>query len=165
MIIGAHQIAARIAETVRSECGIKVVLIDTNARNILRAREVGLTAWQADALEIRALREREQLDEFGTLLALTDNPELNRQLADRWAGVFGRQHVFGWFAGECPSRLPAQAAVLDAAGPPGLISRELRDGVAHISVLAGYGPNTARMIGIEVLAVLGRTGCSSPRTK
>jgi len=46
--------------------------------------------------------------------------------------------------------------VLDAALPPGLVSRELRDGSAQILVMAGYNPEIVTAAGIEVIAFLGR---------
>ena len=156
LIIGAHEMAVQIAQAVRAECGVRVELLDSNTSNILRAREAGLTAWHVDAFEMGIVPGGRQFGRIGNLLALTDNPELNRQLVDRWAGEFGTDHVFGWFAGGRAPHLAPRSRVLESFPPPGVLSREVRDGVARILVMTGYNAEVAKMVGIEVLAVLGR---------
>lgn len=95
-IVSADTFSRRIARFIREEAGLEVVILDTNPRLIEEARNEGLVALQDDARNVELSSEREALRRCGHLLALTDNPELNELLCDRWREVLGRGSVHGW---------------------------------------------------------------------
>jgi NhaP-type Na+/H+ or K+/H+ antiporter/mannitol/fructose-specific phosphotransferase system IIA component (Ntr-type) len=100
-IVGAHPLAIELARFLSGpgaeQVGVPVVLIDTNAKAVKAAREVGLTAMVADARD-PSLLEHPDLVSVGNLLALTDNEDLNVLVCGAWADELGREHTFRWAA-------------------------------------------------------------------
>jgi NhaP-type Na+/H+ or K+/H+ antiporter len=96
LILGAHDWARRIAETVR-DAGFPVRLVDTNRASIARARAEGLDAAYANILSETALDEL-SAGRFTHFLALTSNPEVNALACHRLAEVFGRSNVYQFLA-------------------------------------------------------------------
>jgi len=92
LILGAHDWALELAAVITG-CGIPVTLVDTNRRNVLRARMRDLTARALNLYREGAL-ERLDLDGIGCLLALTANNEANSLAALRCIERFGRGRVF-----------------------------------------------------------------------
>jgi NhaP-type Na+/H+ or K+/H+ antiporter len=92
MIIGAHGWARRIAGAL-AKLGYRVLLIDTNWRNIRRARMAGLNTEYASALAQTTMEEL-NLAGIGRLLALTSNDEVNSLAALHFSEVFDRGGVF-----------------------------------------------------------------------
>ncbi|MHC5003419.1 MAG: PTS sugar transporter subunit IIA, partial [Planctomycetota bacterium] len=94
LLIGAHGFAQRLAGFIRDTAGLPVLLVDTNARSVNDARARGYTAIHADAREAHELIERHQLTDVGSLLALTDNEDLNSRLCAIWGDVLGFDRTF-----------------------------------------------------------------------
>jgi NhaP-type Na+/H+ or K+/H+ antiporter/mannitol/fructose-specific phosphotransferase system IIA component (Ntr-type) len=96
LIIGAHALGRRVARFVQSRGGVQALLIDSNARSIALARDRGVEAIYADALDVEELEERDEILGIGNVLALTDNEDLNEIICQRWADVVGPDHVHRW---------------------------------------------------------------------
>ncbi|AEN72366.1 sodium/hydrogen exchanger [Rhodothermus marinus SG0.5JP17-172] len=92
LILGAHLWARRLA-TVLRDLGFKVLLIDSNADNIARARRARLLAARVNALSEEVLDELD-LSGIGYFLALTPNDEVNALAALHFAEVFDSTSVF-----------------------------------------------------------------------
>ena len=92
LVLGAHRVARRIGRALQSH-GKRVILIDSNYRNVSLARLEGLTATNGSILSDNA-HEDLPLEGIGTLLALTPNDEVNTLACVRFAEIFGRSNVF-----------------------------------------------------------------------
>jgi len=92
LILGAHLWARRIAQVLR-DLGFKVLLIDSNADNIERARRSHLSATVVNALSESVLDELD-LSGIGRFLALTPNDEVNALAALHFAEIFESTSVF-----------------------------------------------------------------------
>lgn len=92
LIIGAHNWALKIADAIKTE-GFKVLVADTNWKNISRARVMDIETYHGNILSEFALEEI-NLDGVGRMLALTPNDETNSLAALRFGEIFGRSHVF-----------------------------------------------------------------------
>ena len=130
LIVGAHALGRQLARFIRQTSELAVFLVDTNPKAVTDARREGLEACIADARDTD-LHDREDMQAVGNLLALTDNDDLNLLLAERWADVLGRAHVFHWSPEkpkddrEAPSR-----TVWPDLPKPSLLSAELTRGEA-----------------------------------
>ncbi len=92
LFVGAHTWARRIAKAV-ADLGYKVLLVDSNAKNIEQARREELPAEVANALTESALDEL-NLSGIGRLLAVTPNEEVNALAALNFAEVFESNDIF-----------------------------------------------------------------------
>ncbi len=92
LILGAHLWARRLAMLLR-DLGFKVLLIDSNADNIARARRARLSAVRVNALSEAVLDELD-LSGIGYFLALTPNDEVNALAALHFAEIFDSTSVF-----------------------------------------------------------------------
>lgn len=92
LIIGCHSWARQIA-TVLKENKVKTLLIDTNPKNIAKAKEVHLSALKTNILAEHADEEID-LSGLGILFAITPNEQVNSMAALRYVNYFGRQNVF-----------------------------------------------------------------------
>ncbi|MBE0423628.1 MAG: cation:proton antiporter [Lutibacter sp.] len=92
MIVGASNFARLIAEYLRKN-NRRVVLIDTNAENIERAKLLGLEAIKGNVYEDELLEDVE-LNDIGFLLALTGNPVINEYVIKKYREVFGEHGTF-----------------------------------------------------------------------
>lgn len=92
LILGAHSWALKIAEAVKKG-GFKVLVADSNWKNISKARTKGLKTYHGNILSEFALEEL-NLDGVGRMLSLTPNDETNSLAALRFGEIFGRSHVF-----------------------------------------------------------------------
>jgi len=92
LFAGADAWVRELALTVKN-CGVPVVLVDTNFRNVSEARMAGLTA---DCASILSEHVQEELDlsGIGRLLALTPNDEVNALATRELVHVFGRANVY-----------------------------------------------------------------------
>ena len=134
LIVGAHPFGRRVARFISRAGQAHAVLVDTNPKAVAEAGAEGLVAFQEDARDVE-IGERPELQGVGHLLALTDNEDLNALLCQRWAGVFGRTHVFRWSSGrgkieethETPGR-----TVWSHLPKPSLLSGELSRGEAAV---------------------------------
>ncbi|HLV00024.1 MAG TPA: sodium:proton antiporter [Acidobacteriota bacterium] len=92
LIAGAHSWARDIAAELQ-KLGFKVVVVDSNWRNISKARMAGLTTFYGNVLSKRVLDEL-NLDGIGKFLALTSNNEVNSLACLHFSEVFGRYEVY-----------------------------------------------------------------------
>jgi NhaP-type Na+/H+ or K+/H+ antiporter len=92
LFAGADAWVRQLALTVKN-CGVPVLLVDTNFRNVSEARMAGLTAECASILS-EHVQEEIDLSGIGRLLALTPNDEVNALAIRELAHVFGRAHVY-----------------------------------------------------------------------
>ncbi|WP_456428450.1 cation:proton antiporter domain-containing protein [Rhodocaloribacter sp.] len=92
LILGAHLWGRRIAQVLR-DLGFKVLLIDSNADNIERARRSRLPATVVNALSESVLDELD-LSGIGRFLALTPNDEVNALAALHFAEIFESTSVY-----------------------------------------------------------------------
>jgi len=131
VIIGAHYFGRELAHVLARKEVQRVILLDTNSRNVTLAQKEGLIALNVDAMEAEKLYEEvEQLFGTGNVLALTDNIELNQILMQRWAELIDNEKVFGWVPKESPTsedQLKGQSVFGDLSRP-GVISTELMQG-------------------------------------
>ncbi|MEL7835205.1 sodium:proton antiporter [Fodinibius sp. Rm-B-1B1-1] len=92
LILGANNFALKVAEIIKKE-GLKVLVADSNWRNIAKAKSKGLDTYHGNILSEFALEEL-NLDGIGRLISLTPNDETNSLAALRFGEIFGRSHVF-----------------------------------------------------------------------
>lgn len=92
LIVGAHAWARELAAALQSE-GVPVRLVDTNRSDIRAARLAGLDARYGSILS-QSLAERMELHDFGRLLALTGNDEVNSLACLSFTEAFGRANVY-----------------------------------------------------------------------
>ena len=92
MIVGAHDWARRIAEALKKS-GIGVLLVDTDVGNIAAAKMAGLTA-QHTSIMSKVAHEAGEEGEYGRLIALTRNDEVNALACMNYIELFGRANVF-----------------------------------------------------------------------
>lgn len=132
VIIGAHYFGRELATQLTEHEDQKVILLDSNARNIAIAREEGLEAYHRDGMDAEELYEDEEaLYGAGYALALTDNVELNQLLMQRWGDVLDTEKVFGWIPTDSPTNKEDQLtgqAVFGDLSRPAVIGSELLQG-------------------------------------
>lgn len=92
LILGAHEWSLRIAKALKDE-EFKVLVADSNWKNIAKARAKNLETYHGNILSEYALEEL-NLDGVGRMLSLTPNDEVNSLAALRFGEIFGRSHVF-----------------------------------------------------------------------
>ena len=92
MIVGAHDWARRIAEALK-KANIGVLLVDTDVNNIAAAKMAGLTA-QHTSIMSKVAHESAEAGEYGRLIALTRNDEVNALACMNYIELFGRASVF-----------------------------------------------------------------------
>lgn len=137
VLIGAHPFARMLAHKL-TEADQRIILLDTNARNIALAREDGLLALHKNGMEAEELYEEEEnLYGTGFALALTDNVELNQILMQRWGEVLDNEHVHGWVPVENAAKeehFKGQAVFSDVSRPSA-IGNELQDGESSLETV------------------------------
>ena len=92
MIVGAHDWSRRIAEALK-KAGISVLLVDTDVSNIAAAKMAGLTA-QHTSIMSKVAHESAEAGEYGRLIALTRNDEVNALACMNYIELFGRANIF-----------------------------------------------------------------------
>lgn len=92
LLMGANDLAQEIGLALQKQ-GLRVLLVDTNRRNVSRASLAGLDAHHASPVADYGMEEL-NLDGIGRLLALTPNDEANSLAAVHFAEVFGRAEVY-----------------------------------------------------------------------
>lgn len=98
LIAGAHQWARELASLLQDR-GVPVALVDTNRRNVVRARLAGLNARAGGILAEDVLASLD-MTHMGRLLALTPNNEVNTLAAQHFTSHFGRAEVYQLATGE-----------------------------------------------------------------
>ena len=92
MIVGAHDWSRRIAEALQ-KAGISVFMVDTDVGNIAAAKMAGLPA-QHTSIMSKVAHEAAEEGEYGRLVALTRNDEVNALACMNYIELFGRAGVF-----------------------------------------------------------------------
>ena len=92
LFIGAQGWVRRVAGALR-ELGVRVLLIDANARNVRLAKQAGLPAQRANILAEGVIDDLE-LSGIGRLLAVTPNDEVNALAALHFGEVFESDEVY-----------------------------------------------------------------------
>lgn len=92
IILGAQDWAIKIAEVIQNE-GFKVLMADSNWRNIANAKAKDIETYHGNILSEFAIEEL-NLDGIGRMLSLTPNDEINSLASLRFGNILGRSHVF-----------------------------------------------------------------------
>lgn len=92
LIVGASRVSRLIGHYLESN-GRHVVLIDSNERNIEKAKELGLEASITDIYSDNLL-DNIELSDVGYLLALTGNPDINKYAINKFSRQFGENGSF-----------------------------------------------------------------------
>lgn len=97
LIIGGHTWARLLARAIRDE-GFDVLLLDSNAINVERARREGLQAKRVNVLSEDAVDDLD-LNGMGKLVALTPDDEVNSLATLRFSELFESTQVYKLNAG------------------------------------------------------------------
>ncbi|OUS02355.1 cell shape-determining protein [Flavobacteriales bacterium 33_180_T64] len=92
LIVGASEIS-RLLGTYLESNGRHVVLIDSNETNILRAKESGLEALNANIYSDKLL-DNIELNDIGYVMALTGNSDINKYAINKFSKQFGENGSF-----------------------------------------------------------------------
>lgn len=92
LILGAQGWSRALARVLK-EAGVRVLMVDSNRKNVMRSRMDGLAVVQENILAEDSLEELD-LSGVGHFLALTGNDEVNALACMRMEEVLGRSHVF-----------------------------------------------------------------------
>lgn len=92
LIIGASKVS-RLIGSYLEENNRHVVLIDSNQKNIERAKKMGLEAMTADIYS-ETLTDDIELNDVGYLMALTENTDINKYAIDKFKKQFGENGSF-----------------------------------------------------------------------
>ena len=92
MIVGAHDWSRRIAEALK-KAGISVFMVDTDVNNIAAAKMASLSA-QHTSIMSKVAHEAAAEGEYGRLVALTRNDEVNALACMNYIELFGRANIF-----------------------------------------------------------------------
>lgn len=92
LIIGASKVS-RLIGSYLEENNHHVVLIDSNQKNIEKAKKMGLEAMTADIYS-ETLTDDIELSDVGYLMALTENTDINKYAIDKFKKQFGENGSF-----------------------------------------------------------------------
>ena len=92
LVIGAGQLSRLIAKYLKDN-NRHVMLVDSNASNIEKAKELGLEASKGDIYS-QDLSNDIELNDIGFLLALTGNAEINTYAINKFRDQFGENGSF-----------------------------------------------------------------------
>lgn len=95
IIVGAHRLGREVATFLKDTVGVNVTLLDTNAQNIRDAHFENLEAEVMNATE-KSLLDRDLSVGVGHLLALTNNPHLNKVICRTWSEIIPNEHLWRW---------------------------------------------------------------------
>ena len=98
IIIGASKVS-RLIGNYLAKNNRHVVLVDTNASNIERARELGLEAING-SIYTGYLTDNIELNDVGYLLAMTGNSEINKQAIIKYRDTLGENGSFRLMSGD-----------------------------------------------------------------
>jgi len=95
LIIGGHRLGRELAREL-AHLGVPAKLVDTNATNIAAAIADGVPTAMGDATDTRWLDQDVATNEFGRLVTLTDNQDVDSHIAN-WAHQrYGPGRVLRW---------------------------------------------------------------------
>lgn len=92
LIIGASPFARNLGKVLHDK-GYRVVMVDTNRRNIVQARMEGITTFYGSVTSDYIIDEIDYYG-LGKMLSLTPNEEVNSLAAINFSKVFGSNQVF-----------------------------------------------------------------------
>lgn len=92
IIVGASK-SSRLIGNYLQQNGRRVVLIDNNYNNVMRAKELGLEAITSNIYEA-SLEDNIELNDIGYIIALTGNTDINQFAINRFGKEFGQNGVF-----------------------------------------------------------------------
>jgi len=92
LIIGASKVSRLLAQYLVKN-GRNLVLIDSNDRNIKRAKDLGLVAMKANIYSDNLMDDIE-LNNIGYLMALTINSDINKYAINKFGKQFGENGAF-----------------------------------------------------------------------
>ncbi len=92
LIIGASKVSRLIGSYLEKN-NRHVVLIDSNQKNIEKAKKMGLEAMTADIYS-ETLTDDIELSDVGYLMALTENTDINKYAIDKFKKQFGENGSF-----------------------------------------------------------------------
>lgn len=92
LLIGAHDWARRMAQVIQEQ-DFRVLLVDSNARNVRQAQAMGLEAQQENVLA-EGVMDYLDLGGIGRLLAVTPNDEVNALVALHFSESFESSEIF-----------------------------------------------------------------------
>ena len=128
IIVGAHFFARKIASYINEKTNVETILLDTNSESINIAVSEGLSALEANALNLEVIPD-EIKKSIGNLLALTDNRELNQLICEKWSQNFPVANLYRWSPIETDSETSVEFGipVWSDLGKPSKISYELEN--------------------------------------
>jgi NhaP-type Na+/H+ or K+/H+ antiporter/mannitol/fructose-specific phosphotransferase system IIA component (Ntr-type) len=129
LIVGAHALGRSVAHFLNDVGQKFVVLVDTNLQAVAEAQSEGLVALQEDARDIE-LEGYDEIQSIGSVLALTDNEDLNMLVCQHWGDILGRENVHYWCGRE--GNAFAGHAVWVGLPKPSVMSGELDRGEAVV---------------------------------
>lgn len=92
LIVGASKISRLLGHYLETN-GRHVVLIDSNERNIEKAKELGLEAISTNIYS-ETLTDNIELNDVGYLMALTGNSDINKYAINKFSNQFGENGSF-----------------------------------------------------------------------
>jgi len=92
LIAGAQEWAIKVARELKNH-NVKVILIDTNERNVQRAKQSGLEAYQ-DSIIAEDIIDRIELEGIGKFIALTSNDEVNSLAVLHFSEIFDVENMY-----------------------------------------------------------------------
>ncbi len=98
LIIGASKVSRLIGHYLESN-GRHVVLIDSNQKNIDKAKELGLEAINTNIYS-ETLTDNIELNDVGYLMALTGNSDINKYAINKFSKQFGENGAFRLISSE-----------------------------------------------------------------
>jgi NhaP-type Na+/H+ or K+/H+ antiporter/mannitol/fructose-specific phosphotransferase system IIA component (Ntr-type) len=143
LIVNGDAFGRRLAQFIRDQTGLDVLILDTNARMVAEAREEKLPALCEDALNIDLGEEREEFQSMGRLLALTDNSDLNELLCHRWSASMGREDVYRWQSLKATNLGRSEShgqVIFPEMLRPSIVAAELVDGLATLTTVTYENP-------------------------
>lgn len=114
VFVGAHTFARELAQIIQS-LGFRVLLVDTNPRNVAEARQMQLEGHHGNILSEEML-EHLDFEDVGKLFALTSNDEANSLAAVHFGPLFGREAVFQFAPVISKNFLPSEKLLVQPYG-------------------------------------------------
>jgi len=98
LMVGASNFARLIASYLKKN-NRRVVLVDSNANNIEKAKLLGLEAFEGDVYSNKLI-ENVELNDIGFLLALTGSSLVNSYVLEKFKLIFGEEGAFRLISSE-----------------------------------------------------------------
>jgi NhaP-type Na+/H+ or K+/H+ antiporter len=157
VFVGAHAFARELAQIIQS-LGFRVLLVDTNPRNVAEARQMDLEGHHGNILSEEML-EHLDFEDVGKLFALTSNDEANSLAAVHFGPLFGREGVFQFSPVISKNFLPSEKLLVQPYGKilfssrpdlPELLNSDVHSWTIHTKKGAAIStsPNELPLMGV-----------------